>query len=163
MGSKVPKWGPTWEQWNRYWINKDRWQEERGSITFKSVINKFLAWTNKNFFIGHAVMGYHWLPHTSLLTCTKTRNLYFQYHWFAAAFHCLAVGYTWLRCTKKFEGHIVPPNCSYSIIGPSLWIFSAAVGVARPQPLLPLEGVSRVSQAKAHLMLEQACLVRDVG
>ena len=115
------------------------------------------------FFIGQAVMGYQWLPHTSFLTCTKTRKLYFQYHWFAAEFHCLAVGYTWLRCTKKFEGHIVPPNCSYSIIGPSLWIFSAAVGVARPQPLLPLEGVSRVSQAKAHLMLEQACLVRDVG
>ena len=86
-------------------------------------------------------MGFHWLPHTSLLTCTKTRKLYFQYHWFAAEFHCLAVGYTWLRCTKKFEGHIVPPNCSYSIIGPSLWIFSAAVGVARPQPLLPLEAV----------------------
>ena len=119
-------------------------------------------WT-RIFFIGHAVMGFHWLPHTSLLTCTKTRKLYFQYHWFAAEFHCLAVGYTWLRCTKKFEGHIVPPNCSYSIIGPSLWIFSAAVGVARPQPLLPLEGVSRVSQVKAHLMLEQACLVRDVG
>ena len=117
---------------------------------------------NKNFFIGHAVMGFHWLPHTSLLTCTKTRKLYFQYHWFAAEFHCLAVGYTWSRCTKKFEGHIVPPNCSYSIIGPSLWIFSAAVGVARPQPLLPLRG-GAVSQAKAHLMLEQACLVRDVG
>ena len=85
-------------------------------------------------------MGYQWLPHTSFLTCTKTRKLYFQklyfqYHWFAAEFHCLAVGYTWLMCTKKFEGHIVPPNCSYSIIGPSLWIFSAAVGVACPQPL----------------------------
>ena len=120
------------------------------------------------FFIGQAVMGYQWLPHTSFLTCTKTRKLYFQklyfqYHWFAAEFHCLAVGYTWLMCTKKFEGHIVPPNCSYSIIGPSLWIFSAAVGVARPQPLLPLEGVSRVSQAKANLMLQQACLVRDMG
>ena len=132
-------------------------------IRTKSGIPDLIGPTEQEFFYWPCGMGFHWLPHTSLLTCTKTRKLYFQYHWFAAEFHCLAVGYTWLRCTKKFEGHIVPPNCSYSIIGPSLWIFSAAVGVARPQPLLPLEGVSRVSQAKAHLMLEQACLVRDVG
>ena len=133
------KWGPKISFWSP-WGPKSPNGDQLGSS--ESVINNILARTNKIFFIGQAVMGYQWLPHTSFLTCTKTRKLYFQklyfqYHWFAAEFHCLAVGYTWLMCTKKFEGHIVPPNCSYSIIGPSLWIFSAAVGVARPQPLLP--------------------------
>ena len=52
-------------------------------------------------------------------------------------------------------------DCSYFVIC-SILIFSEAVKFARPHLFLPFEGVLS-PKVFAHLMLEQACLVRDVG
>ena len=55
----------------------------------------------------------------------------------------------------------VQGDCSSFIICPIL-IFTEAVEFARPHLFLPFEGVLS-PKLFAHLMLEQACLVRDVG
>ena len=132
-----------------------RWLLTRTQISNKSCC----------FFIGQVAMGDHTLSTTrgqgTLQFRRDYRGLPQPHAWPEIVFLVLHV-YTFLWFTVGLRGTSPPKNCSYFIscqswtdLRRSRWVCSSPAASA-------LRG-GAVSQAIAHLMLEQACLIRDMG